>query len=188
MLGKKRLNDQQLVNAIKIGDKEALVQLYKDNYISVRNHILKNNGNSDDAEDILQDACIAIWEKIQNNTLELKAKLSTLIFAISRNLWLKRLNKLSRHVQMDGINTEKMTESGDEFQSHDKKLVVEMMNQLGDKCRELLSYFYFDGLDMNTIAEKMNYNNSDTVKAKKHQCFKHLQEQFLSKYKRQDFI
>lgn len=188
MLGKKRLNDQQLVNAIKIGDKEALVQLYKDNYISVRNHILKNNGNSDDAEDILQDACIAIWEKIQNDSLELKAKLSTLIFAISRNLWLKRLNKMSRHVQMDGINTEKMTESGDEFLSHDKKLVVEMMNQLGDKCRELLSYFYFDGLDMNTIAEKMNYNNSDTVKAKKHQCFKHLQEQFLSKYKRQDFI
>ncbi len=188
MLGKKRLNDKQLVDAIRQGDKDALVQLYKDNYISVRNYVLKNNGNSDDAEDILQDASIAVWEKIRNDSLELKARLSTIVFAIAKNQWLKRLGKLGRQVNMDGINTEKMTEQAEEFPAHDRKLVVEMMNLLGDKCRELLTLFYFDGLDMSSIAEKMNYNNADTVKAKKHQCFKHLQEQFLNRYNRNDFI
>lgn len=188
MLGRKKLNDQQLVDAIKNGDKDAMVQLYKDNVSSIKNYILKNNGNADDAEDVLQDTCIAIWEKIRNNQLELKAKISTLAFAIARNQWLKRLNKLSKNVQMDGINTEKMTDDSDSFQFDDKKRVQEVLGLIGEKCKELLTYFYFDGLDMNSIAEKMQYNNADTAKAKKHQCFKSLQEQFLKKYSREDFI
>ena len=188
MLGSKKLNDQQLVDAIKNGDKDAMVQLYKDNGSSIRNYVLKNNGNSDDAEDVLQDTCIALWEKIQNNQIELRAKLSTLAFAIARNQWLKRLNKLSKSVQIDGINTEKMSAHTDSFQFDDKKKVQEVLGLIGEKCKELLTLFYFDGFDMNTIAEKMNYNNADTVKAKKHQCFKSLQEQFLKKYSRQDFI
>jgi RNA polymerase sigma factor (sigma-70 family) len=184
----KRLNDEQLVIAIKHGDKDAMVQLYKDNYAAVRNYILKNNGNTDDAEDILQDAVIAVWEKIQQGSLELKAKLSTFVFAISKNLWLKRLGKLGRQVNMDGIKTENLSEKNEGMYEEDRKIVVSMMNLLGAKCREILSLFYFEGYDMTTIAEKLDYNNADTVKAKKHQCFKQLQEQFLKVYKKQDFI
>jgi RNA polymerase sigma factor (sigma-70 family) len=184
----KRLNDKQMTEALMRGDKDALLQLYKDNYISVRNYVLKNNGSDDDAEDILQDACIAIWEKCRNGSLELKARLSTIVFAIAKNLWLKRLNRLGKQVQMDGVNTEKMSERQDPIHQMDKQLLMDIMNQLGDKCRELLSLFYFDGYDMNKIAELMNYNNSDTVKAKKHQCFKHLQENFLRAYKKNDFL
>jgi RNA polymerase sigma factor (sigma-70 family) len=184
----KRLNDEQLVIAIKRGDKDAMVQLYKDNYAAVRNYVLKNNGNTDDAEDILQDAVIAVWEKIQQGSLELKAKLSTFVFAISKNLWLKRLGKLGRQVNMDGIKTENMSGKSEDLHEQDRKIVLSMMELLGAKCREILSLFYFDGYDMSTIAEKLDYNNADTVKAKKHQCFKQLQEQFLKVYKKQDFI
>ena len=188
MLGSKRLNDEQLVAAIKRGDKDAMIQIYKDNHAAVRNYVLKNNGTADDAEDILQDATIAVWEKIQQNNLELKAKLSTFIFAISKNLWLKRLGKLGRQVQIDGTKTENLAEKDDDFHQQDRRIVVEMMDKLGLKCKEILTLFYFEGHDMNTIAEKLNYNNADTVKAKKHQCFKQLQEQFLKVYKKQDFI
>lgn len=184
----KRLNDTQLTEAIRRGDRDALVQLYKDNYVSVRNYVLKNNGSSDDAEDILQDAAIAIWEKIRKGELELRAKLSTLVFAIAKNLWLKRLNRLGRQVSMDGSPTEDMSDTADDFHRLDRKKVVEIMNTLGDKCRELLGLFYFEGYDMTRIAEIMQYNNADTAKAKKHQCFKHLQEQFLRQYKRNDFM
>lgn len=184
----KRLNDKQLTEAIRQGDKDALVQLYKDNYTSVRNYVLKNNGTHDDAEDVMQDAAIAVWEKIRNDSLELRARLSTIVFAIAKNQWLKRLNRLGKQVGMDGSGSEKMSENTDDMDIRDKKLVVEMMKTLGDKCRELLTYFYFDGYPMQTIAELMQYNNADTVKAKKHQCFKQLQDQFLKSYKQEDFL
>lgn len=184
----KRLNDTQLTEAIRRGDKEALLQVYRDSYISVRNYILKNNGNSDDAEDVLQDAAIVVWEKIRRDDLELRAKLSTLVFAIAKNLWLKRLGKLGRQVDMDGINPEILSDDTPEMHNLDRKKVVEAMQMLGDKCRELLTLFYFDGLDMNRIASIMNYSNADTAKAKKHQCFRHLREQFLKLYDKSDFI
>lgn len=60
MLKKNALNDQQLVTAIQNGQKEAMIQLYKDNYPAIRSYILKNNGRLEDVDDILQDTCIVL--------------------------------------------------------------------------------------------------------------------------------
>jgi RNA polymerase sigma factor (sigma-70 family) len=188
VLKTKKLNDEQLVLAIKGGDRQALLQLYKDNQMAVRNYILKNNGTEADAEDILQDATIAVWEKIQSDTLQLSAKLSTFIFAISKNLWLKRLNKLSKQAPMTDIHTENLTEVSDNLNPQDVKIIAQLMAQLGEKCRSILSMFYFENRDMTDIAQTLDYNNADTVKAKKHQCFKQLQHLFLSKYNKHDFL
>lgn len=183
-----RLNDEQLVSAIKSGDQQALLQLYKDNFMAVRNHILKNNGKMEDVEDILQDATIVVWEKIKNNTLELNAKLSTFVFAIARNLWLKRLKKMGRIVNMADSVSENLTDSTDNLNVQDTRIVVEMMGQLGEKCQKILTLFYFEGKDMGAIAEELAYNNADTAKAKKHQCFKQLQELFLNRFNKNDFL
>lgn len=184
----KKLNDEQLVKAIKDGDKEALLQLYRDNYVSVRNHILKNNGRQEDAEDVLQDACIAVWEKIRNNEFELKARLSTFVFAIVRNLWLKKLNKNSRQTALDDTHSAILSDHSDSFNKTDLQLVSKMMDRLGEKCNQILRLFYFENRDMEDIAGIMSYSNSDTAKAKKHQCFKQLQELFLSEYSKNDFL
>lgn len=184
----KKMNDEQLVAAIKNGSKQALAQLYKDSYMSIRGYILKNSGNSYDAEDIVQDAVIVIWEKIHHNQLELKAKLSTLVFAISRNLWLKRLNKLGKQTVMDGIISENLTVKDDAFATENRQIVMQMMENLGANCKDILTFFYFDALDMNTIAQKLNYNNADTAKAKKYQCFKQLQQLVLNTYHKKDLI
>jgi DNA-directed RNA polymerase specialized sigma24 family protein len=57
VLGRKKRNDLELIEAIKSGDRNALIQLYKDNFMSIRTYVINNNGNNDDAEDILQDVC-----------------------------------------------------------------------------------------------------------------------------------
>lgn len=188
MLGRKKLNDEQLIVAIRNGDKDAVVQLYKDNRMAIRNYILKNSGTDDDAEDILQDACVAVWEKIKKGELELKAKLSTFVFAISKNLWLKRLHKMGKNSQLDDSHTENLSVGEDAFATENRQIVVQMMDKLGSNCKELLLMFYFEGFDMNTIAQKLQYNNADTAKAKKHQCFKQLQGFVMSSYQKNDLI
>lgn len=184
----KKLNDEQLVTAIKGGGRNALLQLYNDNQMMVRNYILKNNGSQDDADDILQDAAIAVWEKIQSDTLQLSAKLSTFVFAVAKNLWLKRLHKMERQTPMNDIHTENLSEPTDNLNPQDVKIIAQLMAQLGEKCRSILSMFYFENRDMNDIATTLEYNNADTAKAKKHQCFKQLQHLFLSHYNKHDFL
>ena len=118
----------------------------------------------------------------------MKAILSTFVFAISKNLWLKRLGKSSRMTGMDDLQTANLTVAEDTFATENRKIVVEMMDRLGANCKELLMLFYFEGFDMQTIAGKLNYNNADTAKAKKHQCFKQLQEFVKGNYNKQDLI
>jgi hypothetical protein len=47
-----------------------------------------------------------------------------------------------------------------------QNIVSDYVNKLDDTCKSLLMHFYFDGLDMNTIAEQMGFANSDTVNLK----------------------
>ncbi|MBC7425108.1 MAG: sigma-70 family RNA polymerase sigma factor [Bacteroidia bacterium] len=187
MFGVKKYNDLELIQEIKKGNKAALSQLYNDNYNAARGHILKNSGTQDDVDDVLQDAVIVIWEKIKNGNLILEAKLSTFLFAIVRNQWLKKLNKAGKVDRMNDWQTEKLSETRN-FQDMDLKKVKDMVMELGDACRQVLSMFYFEEMDMESIAKRLNYANSDTVKAKKYQCFKKLQENFLARYKKSDFL
>src|SRR5688500_12714660 len=101
MWGKREWNDDTLVTEIRKGNKEALVHLYEGNYASIKSYILKNSGSTDDVEDVLQDAVIAVWQKVARPDFELTAKLSTFLFAIARNIWLKALNKAKRTELME---------------------------------------------------------------------------------------
>ncbi|MDP2175375.1 MAG: sigma-70 family RNA polymerase sigma factor [Bacteroidota bacterium] len=187
MLGIKKLNDNELLSAIKKGDKNALLQLYKDNFVMIKNYVVNNSGKPEDAEDVLQDACIVVWEKVSKGQFELSAKLSTFVFSVCKNLWLKKINKNERITPLYNSNTENMSENQTSFSNENLNIVQEMIQTLGEKCRQILILFYFDGLDMVKIANQLNYNNADTAKAKKHQCFKQLQENFLRKYNKNDF-
>ena len=53
--------------------------------------VIKNSGNEDDAIDVLQDALIVLYEKVQLGTFELTVKLTTYIYGVSRNIWYNKL-------------------------------------------------------------------------------------------------
>ncbi len=156
--------------------------------MTIRNYILKNNGTEDDIEDIVQDTCIVVWEKVCQSDFQLTSKLSTLVFSISKNLWLKKLNKNKRFSSLSDYHNENLSVLSDEISNQDKKIVIKYLEELGTICQSILTMFYFENKDMNEIAKAMNYNNSDTAKAKKHQCFKKLQENFLSHFNKSDFL
>ena len=59
---------------------------------------------------------------------------------------------------------------------------------MGETCRQVLLMFYYDGLDMQTIAKANNFANADVAKAKKHQCMKELEKQVKSQFHSTDFF
>jgi len=70
----------------------------------------------------------------------------------------------------------------------DLKKIVACVEQLDETCRKLLTLFYFEGLDMEQIALRIGFNNADTAKAKKYQCFKRLEQRVKQQYDRSDFL
>ena len=51
-----------------------------------------------------------------------------------------------------------------------------------------MTYYYFDGMSMAEIAERLGFANTNTAKTKKYKCKKKLDELIRAKYSESDFL
>ncbi len=68
-------HDARILDLIRRGDEEALVMLYESNRRPVTAFVTRNTGTYDDAEDILQEALMVLWERVRAVRFEHTAKL-----------------------------------------------------------------------------------------------------------------
>lgn len=178
------MKDSEILDRIKQGDESALDYLYKKNFKMMTKMVMNNSGTEDEAKDIYQDALIVFWQKAVSGNLILSSKISTFIYSICQNLWRKELERKSK------LSSEE--KDGSVINDIDKRERIEIINRsislLGETCRKILTYYYFDNLSMSDIAEKMGFANADTSKTKKYKCKKELDELIKSKYKASDFL
>jgi len=146
--------------------------------------VLSNNGTEEEAKDVYQEALLVFWQKVVRGNLVLTSKISTYLYSVCLNQWRKELDRKSR------LSSEEV--DGEYFQQHDSKerlkIVVECIEELGDVCKKVLTYYYFDGMSMQEIAKKMKFANTDTAKTKKYKCKKKLDSLIKSRYTTEDFF
>ncbi|MEP0368150.1 MAG: RNA polymerase sigma factor [Cyclobacteriaceae bacterium] len=178
------MKDSEVLLRISKGDESALDFLYKKHYRMMTNLVLKNSGTEEEAKDVYQEALMVFWQKAASGKLVLTSKISTFLYSICLNQWRKELDRKSRlsHEEVDS----------EEYQDYDKKenarIITDCINELGDTCRRILTYYYFDGLNMTDIAERLNFANTDTAKTKKYKCKKKLDALVLQRYSKKDFF
>jgi RNA polymerase sigma factor (sigma-70 family) len=187
MFGSRTPGDEEIRSMISAGNQEALMILYRKHHNMLRRFVMNNQGSREDAEDLIQEVLVAAWQNAQKGDFVLSAGWGTYLMAIGRNLWLKQLRKQLRFSDKDPADTEKMS-ADDRPERMDLKQVVQMVEQLDANCRKLLTLFYFEALDMEQIALQMGYNNADTAKAKKYQCFKRLEKKVKAQFNKEDFL
>jgi len=179
-----KLSDEDILKRIRQGDESALDYLYKKNFKMMTKLVMNNNGNEDEAKDIFQEGLIVFWQKAISGNLVLTSKISTFIYSICQNLWRKELERKSRLSNEEKDSA--VIEDSDRLERI--KIVNDCINQLGDTCRKILTYYYFENLSMHDIAEKLGFANADTAKTKKYKCKKELDEIVRSQYKASDFM
>lgn len=178
------MKDSEILERISRGDERILDHLYSKYYRMMTKVVLSNSGTEEEAKDVYQEALLAFWQKASSGKLVLTSKISTYLYSICLNQWRKELDRKSR------LTSEEV--DSEEFQTHEAKerlkIVKECIEELGDVCKGVLTYYYFDGLGMQDIAEKMNFANTDTAKTKKYKCKKKLDSLIKSKYTAEDFF
>ena len=178
------MNDADILARIEKGDETALEYLYQKYYRMMIKLVISNSGTEYEARDIYQEALIVLWQKAVSGNLVLTSKLSTYLYSICQNLWRKELDRKSRHSNETPDRTEYMEHDRDER----VRIIRDCIEQLGETCQKVLTYYYFDGMSMNDIAEKLNFSNTDTAKTKKYKCKKRLDQLVKSIYKASDFL
>lgn len=178
------MNEKEIFERIKGGDEKALEFLYKKYYRMMTKLVITNSGTEEEARDVYQDALIVFWQKATSGKLVLTSKISTYIYSICQNLWRKELDRKKRlsNEEVDG------SVSQDTDTLEKEKIIAKCIDQLGETCRKVLMYYYFEEMSMQDIAEKLGFANTDTAKTKKYKCKKKLDEMVKSQYSEQDFL
>ena len=178
------MNEKEIFERICSGDESELDGLYKKYYRMMVKLVMTNSGTEQEAKDIYQEALIVFWQKAVSGNLVLTSKISTYLYSICLNLWRKELDRKRR------LSREE--KDSPQFQDHDSgersKIINKCVKEMGDTCRKVLTYYYFDGMSMAEIAERLGFANTNTAKTKKYKCKKKLDEIVRAKYSESDFL
>ena len=184
---KQEINEKALLQGLARNERKSVEALYKDHYNMIQALIINNNGSSDEAKDIFQEAMIVLYEKVRAGNFELNCQIKTYLYSVCRRLWLKRLQQLNRYISpAEGVDG--MVPVDEEVESHEQRNAeFEMMNKaissLGEPCKSLLEAYYLQKRNMQDIASSFGYTNADNAKNQKYKCLVRLKKIFFSHYK-----
>ena len=181
------IKERALLKGLATSDKKAVETIYQENYNMVQSLIINNNGSSDDAKDIFQEAMIVLYEKVRSGTFELNCQIKTYLYSVCRRLWLKRLQQLNRYSAPLG-DMESIVPVEEEIDGHEKRnaefeMMEKAITNLGEPCKSLLEAYYLQKQNMQVIAANFGYTNSDNAKNQKYKCLMRLKKIFFTHYK-----
>jgi RNA polymerase sigma factor (sigma-70 family) len=178
------MDEKEIFDRICKGDEKALEFLYKKYYRMMTKLVISNSGTEEEARDVYQDALIVFWQKARSGNLVLTSKMSTFIYSICQNLWRKELDRKKRL-----SNEEKDSPVMIDTETAEReKIIAKCIDQLGETCKKVLMYYYFEEMSMQDIADKLGFANTDTAKTKKYKCKKKLDELVKAQYSEKDFL
>ncbi len=167
-------SDLDTFKGLKARDNKAYEILYQFYYPSVKNFIVKNSGSEDDAQDIFQETLMVLLEKVPKDDFNLTSSLKTYIFAISSNLWLKRLRDSSKMVKTDKDIYEKYLmdyEAAETEVSHaNTNRLVRVFKIMTNKCITLLKAIFYEEKNIDTITKDYGYTNKHNAQNQKYKC------------------
>jgi RNA polymerase sigma factor (sigma-70 family) len=184
---KPQTDEKDLLKGLAANDPKAVETIYRENFNTIQALIINNNGSSDDAKDIFQEAMIVLYEKAKTSSFELNCQIRTFLYSVSRRLWLKRLQQQNRF-SPPGDSMEDTIPVDEELEDHEKKndefeMMDKAISHLGEPCKSLIEAYYLQKQSMQEIADNFGYTNADNAKNQKYKCLMRLKKIFFSHYK-----
>jgi len=168
--------EESLLEGIRLNDTDTLEYIYKKFYPAIKNFIILNSGAEDDAKDTFQESIIVIYRRLKNEkNFAISCSFKTYIFSISKNLWLKELER--RKIEQEKIRyTEDFEsvdiETGESVSSpiEDRfKMYQNHYLSLSKDCQQVLRLF-MEKVSLKEIAKIMGYTSEKYAKKRKYQC------------------
>ena len=147
----------------------------------------------EDLEEVYNDGCLVLWEKMMDKEFMLKEKsMVGYLVRICRNIGMHYLRKVNEEIESldrimergyevredDGRGIEEifdvMDERGNEDERYEK--LERIWSKLKEVDRMILESYYVDGCRMEEIAKRIGYKNGNSVKSKKKKVLMKIME------------
>jgi RNA polymerase sigma factor (sigma-70 family) len=171
--------DDDILLKIRREENAAFDLLYKFYFPSVAYYIQQNSGNTADAEDVFQETIIVLLQKTKESHFVLTASLKTYLFAIAKNIWLKRLRNshLLFYEKIEIFEDYDFCEIEEEVEAISLgERISELMFRLSISCQRILRFSFWFGDSIETIMQKAGYKNKHSVSSQKNKCLDKMRE------------
>jgi len=175
-------HSKNIIELIKQGDNAALEKVYSENREAFINFSKNYNIERYDAVDIYQDAIIALQQNAINGKINnLSSSVSTYLFAIGKFkiYHFHRKNskiEFNNDIQLDEKNFDLDVDFLDEELTKQQRIIKKYFAKLGERCKSVLSLFYFQGYTLDEITEILDYSDKKVLKSQKSRCMKQLKD------------
>jgi RNA polymerase sigma factor (sigma-70 family) len=159
---------------------KTLEKIYARVYPMVVHYVKQRYGTAEDAKDLVQEAIILFYEKMVHDQLILTSSVTTYIMGICKNLWRRELEKRNRSQELSPQITGQLWEETESENEREMLKISSFVEQLGEKCKELLLAFYYFGHRMEQIARQHQYRNVHTATVQKFKCLERLRKSVAS--------
>ena len=178
-MGKIKIHsDQKYIEGLAANNSAIIKEIYKKFVPKVVFYIKNNSGDQDQAQDVVQEIMILLFNQAKAKTLQLTCPFDAYFFLLCKRKWLNELKKISNkgvtiHEDVGSINEAglELVEQTEQF-NEKQQLFDAMFLKLGDKCQELLK-LSFTIKSMEEVAEKLNVTYA-YVRKKKSLCIGQL--------------
>lgn len=147
----------QLVNDFKNGDGKAARKLYEQYSKAMYNTLIRISGNEEDAQDLLQEAFLKAFRKIE--TFQFQSTFGAWLKRIVINTGLEFLRK--KKVDFEELNPLMVvSEENNEKEELRPQMVQKALKELPTGSRTVVSLYLLEGLTHQEISEELNISVS----------------------------
>jgi RNA polymerase sigma factor (sigma-70 family) len=188
-----RIGNKTIISALKDGGTERRKgekRLYEVFFYLIKHGVRKYHISEDEAASAYSDTIISVIDNIVGDKFEGRSSLKSYTYQIFMN---KCVDVVRKHTTNKG----KVNYRADDIESHiftlpdqtrnavqqmidrhERDLLLEKLNELGEKCKKLLLLFE-DGYNDKEIAREMEYNTPDVVKSTRLRCLEKLRSKVI---------
>ena len=153
----------------------ALTQLYRQAFPAVRRLVQRQGGSAQDAQDVFQDALVVFYEQAVGGQLVLTASAGTYLVGVARHRWQHELRRRARlpHAPLPD-DAEPLADDDPAATDETAFAVLDYVERLGAKCKDLLLSFYYFQQPLTQIAEAHGYRSVRSATVQKFKCLERL--------------
>ena len=129
-----------------------------------------------DFEDVFQEACIVLLNKMENPSFVLTCSMQTFLNAVCRNILLRQHRIRPNQTSIDPeFELDLAIELGIDEEEHSVRYsvfldVIALMRTSANRCYEILPLVFFDNIGMEQIADRLGYTSAANVRNQKYRC------------------
>ncbi len=179
----------EYLQALCRGDNTLVKEMYTQFLPNISRWVRKNNGSEQDAEDLFQEALIAIFDRYcGEESPTFTSPFGALLFSICRNIWYSRLSQKKREEKIRFSEKERYESEADDpdllvqaeetAKAHrEEEVLKQTFRQLSELCQKVLRMMA-EGKAGEDIAKELGMNNRSTVYVRAHKCKKRWRDLF----------